>query len=61
MLFVHVLMVVGGVLFIGIGLWTAHYRTGFAEKIGAVLAPLGLLIAVLGILLLCLPDFFFPS
>ena len=59
MLFVHLIMVVGGLLFIGIGLWAAHYRTGFIEKLGGVLAPLGLLITILGILLLCVPDFFF--
>jgi len=61
MRFVHLIMVIGGLFFIGIGLWTTHYRTGFVEKIGAVLAPLGLLITILGILLLCVPDFFFPS
>jgi len=61
MTIVHITMVVGGLLFIGVGLWAAHYRTGFMEKLGAVLAPLGLLITLLGVLLLCVPDFFFPS
>jgi len=61
MVFIHSIMVVGGLLLVAIGLWAAHCRTGFMEKLGAVLAPLGLLITLLGILLLCLPDFFLPS
>jgi len=61
MAFVHWIMVVGGLLLVGTGLWAAHFRTGFMEKLGAVLAPLGLLITLMGILLLCLPDFFFPG
>lgn len=61
MMFVYIMMVIGGLLFMGIALWATHYRTGLMEKLGAVLAPLGLLITLLGVLLLCVPDFFFPS
>ena len=58
---VHLTMVIGGLFLIAIGLWAVHYRTGFMEKLGAVLAPVGLMITLLGVLLLCVPDFFFSS
>jgi hypothetical protein len=61
MMVVHLIMVAGGLFTIGIGLWAGHHQTGLLEKIGAVLAPLGLIMTVLGILLLCVPDFFFTG
>jgi len=51
-------MVIGGIVLIATGLWAVHCREGFLEKLGAFLAPIGLIIAILGVLLLCVPDFF---
>jgi hypothetical protein len=61
MVFIYTFMVVSGIIMIGFGLFSIHYRTGAMEKVGAILAPLGLIITLLGVLLLCVPDFFFPS
>jgi hypothetical protein len=61
MVFLYSIMVICGIVMMGFGLWSVSCRTGRMEKTGAFLAPLGLLIALLGALLLCVPDFFFPS
>ncbi len=61
MLFVHILMVIGGLFMLGVGFGAIHYRSGTMQKLGAICAPLGLLIALIGVLLLCVPDFFFPE
>jgi hypothetical protein len=58
MVLLYSIMVMSGIVMIAFGLWSIHYRTGRMEKIGAILAPLGLIIALLGVLLLCVPDFF---
>ena len=54
----HIFMVILGLIIIGFGLWAIHYRSGIMEKIGGLLAPLGLIIALLGALLLAVPGFF---
>jgi len=59
MTIIYIMMIIGGINLIGFGLWSVHYRTGSMEKLGAFLAPIGLIIALLGVLLLCVPDFFF--
>jgi len=59
-MFFHITMVFIGLLVVGFGFWAIHYRTGFLEKLGGVLAPLGLLLTLLGVLLLAVPNFFFP-
>lgn len=56
----HVLTVLLGLLLIGVAFWLLHYKTGFLEKIGGVLAPVALLIILLGALLLAVPGFFSP-
>ena len=61
MVFIYLTMVVGGIGMIGFGLWAVHYRSGFMEKIGALIVPLGLILTLLGVLLLCVPDFFSSS
>jgi len=61
MIFIYIIMVVGGISMIGFGLWAVHCCSGRMEKIGAVLAPLGLIVALLGVLLICVPEFFFSS
>ena len=58
MIYIHLFMVIGGIVLIATGLWAVHCREGFLEKLGAFLAPIGLIIAILGVLLLCVPDFF---
>ncbi|MBN2467473.1 MAG: hypothetical protein JXD19_04920 [Deltaproteobacteria bacterium] len=54
------IMSLGGLVILGYGLWAIHYRTGPLVTIGGLLAPFGLLLALLGALLLCVPGFFSP-
>lgn len=51
-------MTISGIFLIGFGLWGIHSCNTYLERLGALLAPIGLLIALLGVLLLCVPDFF---
>ena len=55
---VYLVMVVAGLCLVAAGLRAIHYRSGAAQKWGALLAPVGLLVALLGALLLCVPGFF---
>ena len=54
----HVLTVLLGLVLIVVAFWLMYYKTGFLEKIGGVLAPIALLITLLGALLLAVPGFF---
>lgn len=56
----HLGMVIVGLIMIGFAFWAIHYRTGLLEKIGGIVAPFGVLIAILGALLLAVPGFFSP-
>jgi hypothetical protein len=58
MVIIHLIMLSAGFVFMGWGLWAVHYRSGWMEKTGAMLAPLGLIITLIAVLLLCVPDFF---
>jgi len=60
MLIISILMTISGLLLIGLGLWGIHSCKGFLERLGALLAPMGLIITLLGVLLLCVPNFFIP-
>lgn len=61
MIIVYLIMIIGGIILIGISLWAVHYRAGPMAWLVALLAPLGLFLTLLGVLLLSVPDFFFPS
>ena len=54
----HLGMVIIGLIMVGFAFWAIHYRTGFLEKLGGIIAPLGVLITILGALLLAVPGFF---
>lgn len=54
-------MVIAGLVSIVFGLWALHYRSGWMKKMGAVIAPLGLIVTLVGVLLLCVPGFFSVS
>ena len=56
----HLGMVIIGLIMVSFALWAIHYRTGFLEKFGGIIAPLGVLITILGVLLLAVPGFFAP-
>lgn len=58
MLLLPLFMIITGLAFIASGLWASHYRSGWMEKMGAILAPFGLIITLAGVLLWCVPQFF---
>ena len=58
MLVIHISMVVVGLLMIGWGFWAAYYARRPFNIIGAVFTPVGLIVALLGVLLICVPGFF---
>lgn len=57
MLVIHISMVIVGLLMIGWGFWAA-YNAKRPFNIGAVSTPIGLIVALLGVLLICVPGFF---
>ena len=59
-MFFHLGMVFIGLIMVSFAFWAIHYRTGFLEKLGGIIAPLGVLITILGGLLLAVPGFFSP-
>ncbi|HNR14153.1 MAG TPA: hypothetical protein PLG17_10545 [Thermodesulfobacteriota bacterium] len=61
MLLMHAAMVVVGLVLTGFGLWAANLGTGAVQKWGALCAPAGMLLTILGALLLAVPGFFFPG
>lgn len=60
MLLLHLGMVIIGLIMVSFAFWAIYYQTGFLEKLGGIIAPLGLLIMILGALLLAVPGFFAP-
>jgi len=56
----HLGMVIIGLIMVCFAFWAIHYRTGLLEKLGGFIAPLGVLITILGAFLLAVPDFFSP-
>ncbi|MFH0813068.1 MAG: hypothetical protein V2A69_09550 [Pseudomonadota bacterium] len=58
---IYFVMVLSGIGMIAFGLWAVHCYSGLLEKLGALSIPLGLIITLLGVLLFCVPDFFFPE
>ena len=61
MVITNILMIAGGLLMVAVGFGAVHCRSGVQQKLGALCLPLGLLLALSGILLLCVPGFFFPQ
>jgi hypothetical protein len=57
---IHLGMVIIGLMMVSFSFWAIHYRTGFLEKSGGIIAPIGMLITILGALLLAVPGFFAP-
>jgi hypothetical protein len=57
-MFLHVLMVIGGLFVIGWGFWAAHNAKKPLDIIGSFAILIGLAAALLGTLLVCVPGFF---
>lgn len=58
MLVLYIVMILAGLFSTGWGIWASHRCSGKKSLLGAILAPLGLVIALLGVLLVCVPNFF---
>jgi hypothetical protein len=55
---IKVLAILGGIGLLFGGVWASFEAKKPYDTWGAVLAPLGLVIALLGVLVLCVPGFF---
>jgi hypothetical protein len=51
-------MIPAGIVLCGWGLWASQKQQGWPAWVGAIAAPLGVLLAALGALLVAVPDFF---
>ncbi|OGW13884.1 MAG: hypothetical protein A3G93_01790 [Nitrospinae bacterium RIFCSPLOWO2_12_FULL_45_22] len=58
MIAVYILMICSGVLMIGWGFWASYNARRPVDVIGAIMTPVGLLLTLTGIILLCIPNFF---
>jgi len=56
----HIGMVIIGLIMVSFAFWAIYYGTGYLEKLGGIIAPLGVLITIFGTLLLAVPGFFLP-
>jgi len=54
----HLSCILMGLLLIGTGFWAGFSMRKPFDMIGAFLAPLGLILALIGVVLFYLPDFF---
>ncbi|MGC2424682.1 MAG: hypothetical protein WA666_10045 [Nitrospirota bacterium] len=54
----HALMVIGGLIVIGWGFWAAHNAKKPLDIVGSFSILIGLAVAILGALLVCVPGFF---
>jgi hypothetical membrane protein len=57
-MFLHALMVIGGLFVIGWGFWAAHNAKKPLDIAGSFAVLVGLAAALLGTLLMCVPGFF---
>jgi len=55
---IYVIMIIAGVAALAFGFWASYNAKKPWDIVGAVSLPLSLIIALLGILLTCVPDFF---
>jgi len=51
-------MIITGVIALAIGFWASYYAKKPWDIVGAVSLPFSLVFALLGILLVCVPNFF---
>ena len=58
MLIVYILMIVAGLAAMGFGFRTFAGAREPLDKLGPLLIPLGLIVALLGVLLVTVPNFF---
>ncbi|MFH1624727.1 MAG: hypothetical protein ABID54_06170 [Pseudomonadota bacterium] len=58
MVAIHITMVIVGLSMICWGFWAAYSSNRPLDIIGGVFAPSGLVLALLGVLLICVPRFF---
>lgn len=58
MLIVYILMIAAGLAAMGFGFWALAGAKQPWDKVGPVLLPVGLVVALLGVLLAVVPNFF---
>ena len=58
MMVLYVLMIIAGIPLVGWGFWASYNARKPWDIAGAILIPAGLIIALLGVLLTAVPDFF---
>ena len=54
----YIALIVVGVIALVFGFWSSFEARKPYNFLGSLLAPVGLVAAIIGILLLCVPDFF---
>jgi len=54
----YAIMIVAGVAGIGFGFWASYYTKKPWDIVGAISLPISLIVALLGVLLTCVPNFF---
>lgn len=57
-MFVHILMIAAGLGMIAAGFWGSFYAKKPWNYIASLSLPIGLVTSLLGVLLLCVPNFF---
>ena len=55
---IHIFMVISGIVLVGLGLWSSHRLSKPLNHLGALLSPIGLVMALTGLLLSFVPKFF---
>lgn len=53
-----IIMIIAGLPVIGWGFWASHNAKKPLDIIGALALPVGLIVSLLGVLLVCVPNFF---
>ena len=55
---IHILMIIGGLAVISAGFWGTYNAKAPWNTVSSLVLPLGLITSIIGVLLLCVPDFF---
>lgn len=58
MIILKIIAILCGILLLFWGVWASFEGKKPYDKIGAVVAPIGLIMSLIGVLLLCVPGFF---
>ena len=58
MLFIYIMMIPVGICLMGWGFWSAYNLRKPWNSVNSLFAPVGLVIALTGVLLVCVPNFF---